>query len=415
MSKKKACPPFCNPDTCHKEHHPLIVHLVNIGDNDERSLDKFKSVLKDSRYSVAPEQPIPDPFREYRYPVLHWASVLGKVAVIEYLIRNGYEPTVKSLEKGETALHRVVLCLHHSLQFGRQQTVIKMFKNLTELLAPALFVKDDNGNTPLHACAILFNQVSAKSLAGLYKKALEIMIEKVKDMEDKGFSKSDGLNMGNREMKTVLHILTSGPPEDCLFLIRRLLDNGADPELQDKEGKSAIDMALECQNKQIFKEMKQKNNRKQSYASETESEICGTRVMKTPKSSLTGQNIVTSTTTKDESEQDDEAQVDNWRKRKWGKAHIEVKPTLYVNETGARVGRQSTDTSVADGPTSTTKSSCKHKRVAWKEEQCPEPCGVEERLENGRMSYFLERESVIVVINAVNCTLCNDMRNGRKR
>ena len=330
MTEKK-CPPFCNPVTCHKQHHVLIVKLVNIDEKDESSFESFKSELKNFRASIAPEHPIPDSFREYRYPILHWASVLGKVKAVEFLIKNGYQPTIRSQEKGETALHRVVLCLHHSLQCNRQQMVIKKFKILTDLLSPALFVADDNENTPPHACAILCNQICNNALTELHRKALEIMIEKIIDMRNRGVSNQNGLNMRNRELKTVLHILAAGKSEDCIFLIKKLLENGADPEMQDKDGKSAIDIAKEKQNKQIYKEMKQKKFKRQRTESDCDNESShAPPVQKVPKIALR-HNVVTSTTTKDESDENvknsDKIKV-HLQRRTLFTPNYEVRPSL---------------------------------------------------------------------------------------
>ena len=361
MSEKK-CPPFCNQDTCIKKHHELIVRLVNIDERDEKSFDRFKTALGEFRSSILPEHPIPDTFREYRYPVLHWASVLGKINAVKFLVKNGYHPTIRSQEKGETALHRVVLCSYISLRNSQQKEVIDKFKTLTGLLAPALFIKDDNGNTPSHNCAILCNQRHDSVLASLHRKALEIMIDKIIEMKNTEIANEDGLNIRNREKKTVLHLLAAGESEDLIPLIRKLLDNGADPEMRDFDGKSPMDIAKEKLNRQLYRELKQKRIKRQRC--ESNSSFCGMPVEKELKL-VPEHNIVTSTTpkdTSDESKSDFSRNNDQLRKKRLHKPSYEVRPSLVSENTSGKSKTEITNTDVSPGPSSSTYPSCQGKK-----------------------------------------------------
>ncbi|XP_065051370.1 uncharacterized protein LOC135681034 isoform X2 [Rhopilema esculentum] len=301
MPEKKKCPPFCGPDCC-LPHHILIVRLVNIRENEKRSIEKFKSTYLKFRDIIPQDEPIPDNLREYEHPLLHWASVLGKVSAVEYLIKEGYEPTVKSPDKGQTALHRVAVCFNIVYSKRKISEQFNKLRSLVDLLAPALFVKDDNGDTPLHICAICIAEYQSLS----YRIPLEVMLEKIVELEDRGLSKTDGINLRNREGKTVLHILAARrQDQNCAdeyrVLIKKLLDFGADPEIRDHSGKSAMDIAELMDNDIMITEMGKSRvkKRKRGPVSEgsftTQKRICQEQSHKNLKP-VGDQNVVSSTT-----------------------------------------------------------------------------------------------------------------------
>lgn len=365
MAEKK-CPPFCNPDTCHKQHHALIVQLG--------SLKKFVSVLDNFKDSITQELPIPDTTMEYNYPVLHWASVLGKITAVKYLISSGYKSTVVSHIKGETALHRVVLCLHHFMQCNRQKAVIRKFKTLTDLLADALFVQDDSGNTPLHNCAILCKEDVSNLWAGLHRSALDIMIDKIIERKDEKLPIESGLNLMNREKKTVLHILVAGP-ESSLPLIRKFLECGADPFLKDKAGKSAIDVAKERKDKQMHREMMSIINRMHENGTNGN----GGQVAKTRIAANYVQEMVTSTTTKDELEETDPP-------KKRFRSQFVVKPSLVSDSTKTK--SEPTGTSVTDAPSSSMVCTSPQKQLEWAEETYHMSSRAYQHSQNGKKTSF---------------------------
>eukprot|EP00112_Aurelia_sp_Birch-Aquarium-sp1_P022391 Seg6295.4 transcript_id=Seg6295.4/GoldUCD/mRNA.D3Y31 product="Regulatory protein SWI6" protein_id=Seg6295.4/GoldUCD/D3Y31 len=306
MPERKRCPPFC-PDTCDVTHDKFIICLINMQEGDRKSYERFKALFQHYRPNRRPEEPVQDPIREYQHPLLHWASVLGKVSAVNYLINKGYQPDIRSQEKGETALHRVVLCLYRSMEKYRIERQSNRFENLTELLAPALFVQDDNGNTPLHSCAVYITTILTGAQSLFYRMALTKMIAKVVNMEERGLSKTDGLNIRNKEGKTILHILASSKLEYCVELVGLLLESGADPEIRNFEGKSAFDIAEET-SKRMTAEVTHLRSRKRQFNSSTpigthSTSSCATVSKsaipaKRPKHSM-DQNLVTSTSKDD--------------------------------------------------------------------------------------------------------------------
>jgi len=343
-------PPFCSQGSCKTIHHELIIRLVNIEENDESTFKKFKATLANYKDCLLPEHPIPDTYKEYQYPVLQWASVLGKINAVKFLIENGHDPTVKSQGKGETALHRVVLCLHNLLRHSKEEEVIEKFKTLTELLAPALLIVDDNKNTPCHTCAIMCNETANHSLKAVIRKAFEIMIDKIIEMQKNGSATEDALNIRNREKKTLLHILAVSGSEDWIPIIRKLLQNGADPEMRNYDGKSPIDIAKENQNRSLYKELKQTTMKRQRC--EDNVKLCGMPVEKEAK--LVPENTVTSTTAKDtvdESKNESDRASGHLYRRK---PNHEVKPSLVTQSNSSKsknvVTAVSDDAIVSAGP-----------------------------------------------------------------
>ena len=322
----KKCPPFCNQVSCKTIHHELIIRLVNIQENDESTFERFKATLANYKDSLLPEHPIPDTYKEYQYPVLQWASVLGKINAVKFLIENGHDPTVKSQGKGETALHRVVLCLHNLLRHSKEEEVLEKFKTLTDLLAPALLIIDDNKNTPCHTCAIMCNEAFDHSLKAVIRKAFEIMIDKIIEMQKNGSATANALNIRNRENKTLLHLLAASGSEDWVPIIRKLLENGADPEMRNFDGKSPIDIAKDKQSRILYKELKQTTMKRQRC--EDKVKLCGMPVEKEPK--LVPENTVTSTTAKDavDENKNESDRVNGHLYRR--KPNLEVKPSLVT-------------------------------------------------------------------------------------
>ena len=91
---RKTCTPFCdNKKTCPK-HHDLLLTLINCSDrkNQEANacFEEYQSTVKaylKKGWNV--NDAIPDPVRNYRFPLLHWAGVMGKTRALEWMINFG--------------------------------------------------------------------------------------------------------------------------------------------------------------------------------------------------------------------------------------------------------------------------------------------------------------------------------------
>lgn len=247
MFVRKKCPPYCS-NYCQEQHHKLIVSLLNVQENDRKSLEKFKKRVSFYYDSLQPKDPIPDPVKEYRYPLMHWAGVLGKISAVEHLIERGHPTDIQSAGKSEGTMHRVVHCLAGTMKNYKLEQIIKRFKGLTDILSDALFIADDNGNTPLHSCAVYITELDNEPLLSFYKRALEIMIDKVIDIGDRDSALTDILNIQNKEGNTILHIL-SCKQEGCPEIATQLLKEGVNLNLRNSDGKTAFEIASESSRK----------------------------------------------------------------------------------------------------------------------------------------------------------------------
>ena len=243
----KRCPPFCHK-SCQVIHHPVLLALLNVRANDRTTLQRFARVVSqyyDSELNQA--TPLPDPVFEYKYPLLLWAAVLGKTTAVEYLKSIGHDPRIQSNQKNETALHRVVHCLHTSMQREHysQAAILRTFQRLADLLAPALIIQDDSGDTPLHVCATYITDYHLNCRFDFYKNALAYMIDKVTSMEDNEEISVEGLDIQNKLGNTVFHLISHLEHEACVELAHKLLNNDASVRLRNRNRRTVIDIAAE--------------------------------------------------------------------------------------------------------------------------------------------------------------------------
>ena len=89
------CTPFCSPCDKGYKHHELLVALLNTKDVecgffDETDHELLKSVIKKYQskgWNIDSE--ISEDNEEFRFPLLHWACVLGKIRTVRWLLDYG--------------------------------------------------------------------------------------------------------------------------------------------------------------------------------------------------------------------------------------------------------------------------------------------------------------------------------------
>ena len=91
---KKVCTPFCDPKKPCPKHHDLLVAALNCSDRRDQSanaaFEHFQTTVKDYlKKGWKMDEDVPDPSRNYRYPLLHWVAVLGKCRALEWMINFG--------------------------------------------------------------------------------------------------------------------------------------------------------------------------------------------------------------------------------------------------------------------------------------------------------------------------------------
>lgn len=93
MSTVLRCTPFCRPCNKGYKHHELLIALLNSDANGtpkEDEHDHLAKVIK--KYETAGwdrNSAIMDKNEEFRFPMLHWACVLGKPRTVRWLLDNG--------------------------------------------------------------------------------------------------------------------------------------------------------------------------------------------------------------------------------------------------------------------------------------------------------------------------------------
>ena len=155
------CTPFCE-DNCEfqGQHNDLIMSLINLNESDRASLDAWKEHVISLNIDI--NEPLQDPNPHFRFPLLHWVAMLGKVKAVQWLM------TLKDrviLRKGnthgtsnETVVFSMVRCLHEGVKSKDPNKISNIFVNILESLLkrdPYLLLvqEGNNSNTVLHQCA----------------------------------------------------------------------------------------------------------------------------------------------------------------------------------------------------------------------------------------------------------------------
>ena len=142
----KSCSSFCT-NKCEGDHHKLLLSLFQL--KCKETFSQFKQLLRVYRiHGFRIENGIPDSRPNFRYPLLHWAAVLGQAEVVEMLLKAPYNvsPRLTTDHNQETPLHRLLDVMDRTL---KPQSIL----TIVELLHDSLDCVDAIGNTPFHACA----------------------------------------------------------------------------------------------------------------------------------------------------------------------------------------------------------------------------------------------------------------------
>ena len=156
------CTPFCE-DNCEfqGQHDDLMMSIINLHELTDRArLDAWKERV--ISLSIDINEPLQDPNPYFRFPLLHWVAMLGKVKAVQWLM------TLKDrviLRKGntrgksnETVVFSMVRYLHEGVKSKDPNKISNIFVNILESLLkrdPYLLLvqEDNNSNTVLHLCA----------------------------------------------------------------------------------------------------------------------------------------------------------------------------------------------------------------------------------------------------------------------
>ena len=170
----------------------------------------------------AAHRPIPDTVKEFRHPVVHWASVLGKYQLLNYLAkRKDFNLSVSNpLSDNETAIHRTLLFLEEALTRAdpavSMERIFTHFSKVVDVFAreaPVVFGKQNvDGDTPFHLVAKAIMEVGQIRQLQCYARFFKIMLQKVTCIAENSrlqFEKvKEMMCKTNSEGETFLHILT---------------------------------------------------------------------------------------------------------------------------------------------------------------------------------------------------------------
>ncbi|XP_028399920.1 AF4/FMR2 family member 4-like [Dendronephthya gigantea] len=236
---KKQCTPFCEP-VCQfsGRHHKILVAVINCVDN--QGYNKFtKTITKFLRKGWNLNEIIDDPDPEFRYPLLHWATVLGNILVLEWCIEKGLDLNKRWGQRSETALHRLMVCGYSALR-ENCNNLLKTFKKVVKLLKVLLSAKDDNKDLPLHVAAKILVErplLNDSRFESTYTQMLKILIQVTCELD------AELLNCRNRDGNTALHLVAQHDKGAEIFKL--LMESGADCDLPNSDGLKPIDVARE--------------------------------------------------------------------------------------------------------------------------------------------------------------------------
>ena len=215
---------FC-PETCSVKHNEMIIALSAISDDSRKPPDLGS--LKVALYSHLQtgwnaQSSVPDALSEFRFPLVHWACVLGRTQALSWLLsKMKFKAFVVAERTGETGLHRALRLLHQvrsrdatprSVDFICNKLSLILY-TLTEQDPTGLFLKDKvQGNSAFHICALCISQQGlVNSELEYYENCMKILLVRVTSLQTMEKLPKDALqkaiNTRNDRGETILHIL----------------------------------------------------------------------------------------------------------------------------------------------------------------------------------------------------------------
>ncbi|XP_028392427.1 uncharacterized protein LOC114516994 [Dendronephthya gigantea] len=237
------CTPFCRPCDKGYKHHELLVTLLNTRESEticprfSEDHELLKSVIDKHRlkgWDINTD--IMEENVEFRFPLLHWACVLGKIRTVRWLLDQGFSPTVQTKETKETCVHRALVTLPDLTATKSGRWSMQRFETLLPYFRDCLAMGNHRQETPLHLAAgcILQNKCYK-----LYENVLLSMLSEVKKLPYN--EKLACLNAQNGSGDTVLNLLASGCKS--VTMIEQLMDMGADSMIVNKLNIGPLDNA----------------------------------------------------------------------------------------------------------------------------------------------------------------------------
>lgn len=264
---------FC-PENCSVRHNEMILALSTSNDEHKRPADL--SPLKVALYSHLQngwnaQSNVPDALPEFRFPLVHWACVLGRIQALNWLLTKlKFKAFVTAERTGETGLHRALRLLHQVRSRDAKPRSVRFICNkfrlivhrLTEQDPNGLFLKDKvQGNTVFHMCALCISQQEyVCSELDYYDNCMKILLQCVNALQITEKLPADALhralNSQNDRGETILHILARN--NNSFLTVKYILSDHK--EIVDKlkknhENMTPLDVARDRQANLVEKEL----------------------------------------------------------------------------------------------------------------------------------------------------------------
>ncbi|GAA6004647.1 hypothetical protein JCM11491_002179 [Sporobolomyces phaffii] len=161
------------------------------------------------------------------HTALHWACAMGRIRIVKLLLSAGAD-IFRANSMGQTALMRSVMFTNNY--------DLRKFPELFELLHRSTINIDRNDRTVFHYIVDIALQ-KGKTHASRYY--IETVLQRLVAFPDEV---ADILNFQDEEGETALTLAARARSKK---LVKILLDNGADPKVRNRDGKTAEDYILE--------------------------------------------------------------------------------------------------------------------------------------------------------------------------
>ena len=224
---------MANEVTIQLPHHELYEALTNCTNHGSPVLNRVLELeeclsLKQKEAKWSWSSPIASEYGSIWLPFVHWASVLGKFVVLQWLKLKGVDMLVKCSRvngiTNSTALHSVIWFVDHEVLPKLSYTGVKRAENFGKVMdiivgeSPDILLETENpsGDTILHLCCRKMEHDQK-----INPEFLKVIFEKLENYKvSYKFDTQSFLCKQNSDRETFLHLLCMSDSQSCAFAIK---------------------------------------------------------------------------------------------------------------------------------------------------------------------------------------------------